>query len=222
MLLLSLWNVLKNLNLLKNGDSSKEIRIVFDNCSGKNKNNSVLKLAPIFVALGYFNTVEFSLIGCWSYQKLCWHSFQCVESIYWVKDSHSMEELCQQLHHSKRISIHNTEENDFHDCDKSLSRLYSNLAGKTKPNHIFSANEQLLEMNSIITKARLVMTIKESDLQVSSVVEHDHTKQCLERRIIIRDWKFEWYLIIMSNLQKNKHWKYWIYQSEFLEGFVAL
>ncbi len=35
------------------------LNIVFDNCSGQNKNNTVLKLAAWLMAMGYFKSVQF-------------------------------------------------------------------------------------------------------------------------------------------------------------------
>ncbi len=38
----------ENLHLLNNDDSGGELNIVFDNCSGQNRNNTVLKLVPFY------------------------------------------------------------------------------------------------------------------------------------------------------------------------------
>ncbi len=92
-----------------------------------------------------------------------------------------MEELCQHLQNSKRFSIHNADENNFHDWDKFLSGFYSNLTEKITSNHIFTVAEQSWEMNSSGIKSRLTMSIKESDLEDASVVEHNCIKQGFER-----------------------------------------
>ncbi len=47
------------LNLLHKDSVGDKLNIIFDNCSKQNKNNTVLKLAALFKATGYFKTVNF-------------------------------------------------------------------------------------------------------------------------------------------------------------------
>ncbi len=54
-----IMKTLKNLNLLKNDESGGELKFVFDNCSGQNKNNTVLKMVLFFVEMRYFKRVSF-------------------------------------------------------------------------------------------------------------------------------------------------------------------
>ncbi len=54
--------VLKTLtqqNLLQEDSAGGELNIIVDNCSGQNKNNTVLKLAAWLKAMGYFRQVNF-------------------------------------------------------------------------------------------------------------------------------------------------------------------
>ena len=50
---------LQQLNLLQDDAAGGELYIIFDNCLGQNKNNTVLKLAGWLQAMGYFKKVEF-------------------------------------------------------------------------------------------------------------------------------------------------------------------
>ena len=50
---------LRQLNLLQEDLAGGELNIVFDNCSGQNKNNTVLKLAAWLKQMGYFKKVNF-------------------------------------------------------------------------------------------------------------------------------------------------------------------
>ena len=50
---------LRALNLLSADAVGGELNIVFDNCSGQNKNNTVLKLAAWLMAMSYFKLVHF-------------------------------------------------------------------------------------------------------------------------------------------------------------------
>ena len=50
---------LKQLNLRREESVGGELNIIFDNCSGQNKNNTVLRLAGWLKAMGYFQRVNF-------------------------------------------------------------------------------------------------------------------------------------------------------------------
>ncbi len=45
---------LQDMNILKQSGPARELNIIFDNCSGQNKNNTVLKLALWLKEVGYF------------------------------------------------------------------------------------------------------------------------------------------------------------------------
>ena len=51
--------MLQQLNLLRDDSAGGELNIIFDNCSGQNKNNTVLKLPVWLKAKGYFKNVNF-------------------------------------------------------------------------------------------------------------------------------------------------------------------
>ena len=44
---------LRDMNILREGDPGRELNIIFDNCGGQNKNNTVLKLAMWLKERGY-------------------------------------------------------------------------------------------------------------------------------------------------------------------------
>ena len=50
---------LRKLNVIREGDIGGEVNVVFDNCSGQNKNNMVIRLVPYLIELGYFKKVNF-------------------------------------------------------------------------------------------------------------------------------------------------------------------
>ncbi len=54
-----IMKTLHDLKLLKNDESGGELNIFFANCSGQNKNNTVLKLVPFLVEMEYFKGVNF-------------------------------------------------------------------------------------------------------------------------------------------------------------------
>jgi hypothetical protein len=50
---------LQYLNIMCGGDIGGELNIIFDNCSGQNKNNTVLRLIVFLTEMGYFKQVNF-------------------------------------------------------------------------------------------------------------------------------------------------------------------
>ena len=54
-----IMKTLSDLNLLRGNEAGKELNIVFDNCTGQNKNNTVLRLVPFLVEMGFFEKVNF-------------------------------------------------------------------------------------------------------------------------------------------------------------------
>ena len=56
-----------------------ELTIVFNNCTGQNKNNTVLRLIVFLVEMGYFKKVNFMFLVVWTYKECCRSPFQCLE-----------------------------------------------------------------------------------------------------------------------------------------------
>ena len=71
---LLIMKTLKQSGLLRAGNPGGELVIVFDNCSGQNKNNNLLKMVTFLCEMLYFKKVQFlflvvghtkmQLIGC--------------------------------------------------------------------------------------------------------------------------------------------------------------
>ncbi len=63
--------ILKSLadaKIIQNNEKGVKLNIIFDNCSEQNKNNTVLRLIPYLVEMGYFKPVNFGCFGCQSYK----------------------------------------------------------------------------------------------------------------------------------------------------------
>jgi hypothetical protein len=56
---LLIMKTLGELNLLHEDSVGGELNIISDNCSGQNKNNTVLKLAVWMSEIGYFKSINF-------------------------------------------------------------------------------------------------------------------------------------------------------------------
>ncbi len=83
--------------IIHENEKGEELIIVFDNCSGQNKNNTVLRLISHLVELGYFMTVNFIFFVVGHTKNSADMLFNVLKSIYRHKDSHSMEELFENL-----------------------------------------------------------------------------------------------------------------------------
>ncbi len=118
-----IMKTLQGLDILKNDESRVEQNIIFDNCSRQIKNTTVLKLVPFLVEMEYVKRVNFVFLVFGHAKNTADMLFHVLKSIYCVKDSNSIEELCWHLCHSKKVTVNNAEENDFHIWDDFLSSL---------------------------------------------------------------------------------------------------
>eukprot|EP00956_Cyclotella_meneghiniana_P033706 scaffold98469_cov63-Cyclotella_meneghiniana.AAC.3 len=60
-----LHKTLKSEGLLRENDPGLELNVIYDNCSGQNKNNTVLRYLLWLVELGYFRRINliFLVVG---------------------------------------------------------------------------------------------------------------------------------------------------------------
>jgi hypothetical protein len=65
---LLIMKTLQKLKLLHKDSVGSELNIIFDNCSGQNKYNTVLKLLAWLMAMGYFKEMHFFPCG-WQHKK---------------------------------------------------------------------------------------------------------------------------------------------------------
>ena len=82
---------LTDTNIIHENEIGGELNIIFNNCSGQNKNNTVLRLIPYLVELGYFKTVNFIFLVVGHNKNSADMLFNVLKTIYRHKDSRSME-----------------------------------------------------------------------------------------------------------------------------------
>jgi hypothetical protein len=82
-----------------------QLTIIMDNCSGQNKNNTVLRLAVYLVKAGYFNSAccMFYIVG--HTKNACDRWFNTMKKVYRKTDIYSMTELKKALKAHERISV---------------------------------------------------------------------------------------------------------------------
>jgi hypothetical protein len=88
---------LRLLNLLREDSVGGELNIVFDNCSGQNKNNTVLKLAAWIMAMGYFKVVNLIFLVVGHTKNSADRLFNSLKGEYRRQNIFTMEGLIESL-----------------------------------------------------------------------------------------------------------------------------
>jgi len=163
---------LRVLNLLREDSVGGELNIVFDNCSGQNKNNTVLKLAAWIMTMGYFKVVNFIFLVVGHTKNSADRLFNSLKGEYRKQNIFTMEGLIESLNRSESVTVHPAFPEDFYDYDTLLNGIFRDLAGKVKKNHIFSCND---DGSTMI-------------LRQSNLAEHPETVHKLRNT---KTWKFQ-------------------------------
>ena len=135
-----IMKTLRRLNLLREDSAGGELNIIFDNCSGQNKNNTVLKLAVWLKAAGYFKIVNFIFLVVGHTKNAADRLFNSLKHEYRLQNIFTMEALVDKLHASESVTVVPTEPDDFFDYDSLLNDMYRDLSGQVKVNPIFSCS----------------------------------------------------------------------------------
>ena len=131
---------LRRLNLLRGDTVGGELNIIFDNCAGQNKNNTVLKLVVWLRASGYFKVVNFIFLVVGHTKNAADRLFNSLKNEYRKQNIFTMEDLIDRLNQSESVTVIPTKSGDFWDYDFLLKDMYRDLSGQVKINHIFSCS----------------------------------------------------------------------------------
>jgi hypothetical protein len=137
--------------------------IIFDNCSGQNKNNTVLKLAMWLKEMHYFKRVNFVFLIVGHTKNACDRLFNSLKHEYRKRNIFTMDELIVALNVSNKITVVPTVASDFLDYNSAFREFYTNLSGLVLNNHIFTCDGDDDE---------LIMTVRESDLAEHQIIQH--------------------------------------------------
>ncbi len=91
------------------------MNIVFDNCCGQNKNNTVLRLAAWLAQLGYFLEINFIFLGVGQTKNAADRLFNSLKVMYQKKNLYTFHQLVEALGMSRTITVHPTVSEDFLD-----------------------------------------------------------------------------------------------------------
>ena len=151
------------MKLLRDNEVGGKLNTIFDNCSGQNKNNTVLKLAMWLNKMRYFKRVSFIFLIVGHTKNACNCLFNSLKHEYHKKNIFTMDELIVALGVSAKITVVPTVASDFLDYDGAFKALYIDLSGLVKHNHIFTCDGDDDE---------LIMKIRKSNLDEHEIIRH--------------------------------------------------
>jgi len=154
---------LHEMKLLQDNEVGGKLNIIFDNCSGQNKNNTVWKLVMWLKEMRYFKRVSFVFLIVGHTKNACDRLFNSLKHEYSKKNIFTMDELIVALGVSAKITVVPTVASNFLDYDGTSKALYIELSGLVKHNHIFTCDGDDNE---------LIMKIRKSNLDEHEVIRH--------------------------------------------------
>jgi hypothetical protein len=96
---------LQDMNILRESNPGGELNIIFDNCTGQNKNNTVLKLVMWLKEMGFFMRVNFVFLIVGHTKNACDHLFNLLKHQYCQKNTYTMDKLIESLSWSQKITV---------------------------------------------------------------------------------------------------------------------
>jgi hypothetical protein len=115
---------LRQLNLLREDSVGGELNVIFDNCSGQNKNNTVLRLAAWLMAMGYFKEVNFIFLVVCHTKNAADRLFNSLKNECRKQNLFTFQDLVETLNKLLMVAIHPANPEDFLDYDKLMSSLF--------------------------------------------------------------------------------------------------
>jgi len=143
----------------------------FDNCTGQNKNNVMMKLIPFLYEMKYFSKITFNFLVVGHTKNAADRLFNSLKDHYHKENIFTMSQLATILNKSDRVTVELTEEGDFFDYGKFLDQFYSTLSSKIKKNHIFHCGDGSTVGNQIY------MDLRESARDEDHIVKHKTIKR---------------------------------------------
>jgi hypothetical protein len=98
--------MLQQLNILCEDSVGGELNIIFDNCSGQNKNNTVLKLAAWLMAMNYFKEVNFTFLIVGHTKNAADRLFNSLKTEYRLQNLFTFQDLSEALNRSQMVTVH--------------------------------------------------------------------------------------------------------------------
>jgi hypothetical protein len=138
--------MLQQLNILRDDSVGGELNVIFNNCSGQNKNNTMLRMAAWMMVMNYFKEVNFIFLVVGHTKNAADRLFNSLKDEYRRQNLFTFQDLVETLNKLSVVTIHPASSEDFLDYKKLMSSLFWTLAGNIKKNHIFSCNDDGSQM----------------------------------------------------------------------------
>ena len=151
------------------------LSVFCDNCSGQNKNNTVLRMAAFLVECGYFKKVEVVFLIVGHTKNACDRLFNSMKARYRALNVMSFTELLPILNASSLVTVHHVSHKDFQDWTTLFDQYYRKITG-ILINHIFEVKTENVRTNANGKKS-VVMTVREADLPDADPVVLDLKKR---------------------------------------------
>lgn len=144
----------------------KELNVVFDNCSGQNKNNTVLALVPMLMEMGHFKCVNFLFLVVGHTKNTADRRFNNLKMIYRNKNIYTLKQLRQICATSPHVTVWEVMDGDFYDYKTFLKDFYLPYTPLLKM-HIFSCmfNDDQGDILYSDDCNTLMVSTRRSDLQ---------------------------------------------------------
>ena len=118
------------------------LNTVFDNCPGQNKNNTVIRLVPYLLEMGYFHHVEFMFLVVGHTKNNCDRWFNTLKSRYGKFNVYTKLQLLKFLFTvSKQVNVWTVNDGDFKGYGSFLSQFYCAIPAVTK-SHLFMCGDK--------------------------------------------------------------------------------
>jgi hypothetical protein len=116
----------------------KCLSMIFDNCSGQNKNNNVLRLAAYLVECGYFLEVEVLFYVRGHTKNACNRTFNLLKKYSHKQQVWTFPQLCTVIGKQEDITVVPVVANKFKNYGEMLDEFYWQFeTGTVLVNHIF-------------------------------------------------------------------------------------
>lgn len=162
-------------NLLREDECGGTLNVFFDNCTGQNKNNTVLKYAVWLAEMKYFKKVNFIFLIVGHTKNAADRLFNALKFDYRKHDIYTVEDLLVKLDKSDSVSIYESTENDFFDFTKYLDSYYKDFSGLIQSNHVFSCENERVGN-------KLMVNIRESGLEQHPVKKYNVMRNAFPER----------------------------------------
>jgi hypothetical protein len=129
---------LRSRGWLREGYPALCLTLIFDNCGGQNKNNTVLRMAPYLVEKGYFQKVKIIFYVRGHTKNACDRAFNQLKLRYHNQNIYTVPQAIKVLDTQPNIKAIATDSSHLFKYDDMIDKLYVKLeAGTIQNNHVF-------------------------------------------------------------------------------------